>query len=948
MSHDLQDGVLVTSPTGPRFPIRDLQVDLLDRLQPCVEDEELLSLKLDENEISILNAENLCHRFPNLEKVSICYNNIKRIDMFPWFTNLRELYLKGNLLTIDSINAKSWKACSRTLEILDLSNNKYNITIVSHLKVLKALRTLSLKGNPCELYNHSITLNDHQYSDDERDEDRFGSDDDTEGCEDTSDMHLQNYRDIVTNAISGLLVLDGFKTCRALKPQHFLRYNDYNDENVKRNGSLPNPTRFDTYNKQELKQELPHRDIVNQAFANVRSEATTLEREHFERQIIKIQDDFSKTLQRQKESFELEYKQRIKKDVMEACEKLQDELNVEFHKKQTLEINNLNARHKLEIDTLLQKHEIESKKSIREAVDLHVKQTRLEMKQNHSLDKSRMKKTMVSEFNEKIRRLQETNKIEMKEGIDIAVSTAIEEKEIFLKRLHNIQMKKVVNELSSNFQAKEQLIASEERIKRDQEVAKAVNSAIEKVVFEKEALKLKIEVLKTSIKAYEEQLESQESTLGRGKASEVVVATADNDDNNIRKIGDHKDDKSNYNDNKEETKKLKNKTTKQIAAGYTRLLMSWRQKVFELLIQNNVRRGTTNNLQVAHEKRRDASSFEQQEKIAVLQAKLEYAQNELSKLKQREGNQIRMEEKIKHLSEALEDTKIILKEKEKDAEAMRMEMINFKSINNRFKLLQDVSSKNKIEQENIMQKYNHLLSKAKSMEQLILNKDDEINKLNDDVSNLNALVKEYTQKIEIVSTDLAKLQTLVENKKHKIASLKEEISKLNKLRKEDLNTQADICEIQKIVASKESKILTLKEELAKSTLLRSGKTQELAKLNEKYEANKMYTGKLTNELEELKKIIDAATKLEEENMSTISNLQDECMSSKREVENIKDLILESRRECAYLVAHVLEPIIETFAGKCRVYESTQDVITNVYKDLTEEQIIQLKKIDCDH
>ena len=110
---------------------------------------------------------------------------------------------------------------------------------------------------------------------------------------------------------------------------------------------------------------------------------------------------------------------------------------------ETLEINNLNARHKLEIDTLLQKHEIESKKSIREAVDLHVKQTRLEMKQNHSLDKSRMKKTMVSEFNEKIRRLQETNKIEMKEGIDIAVSTAIEEKEIFLKRLHNIQMKKV-------------------------------------------------------------------------------------------------------------------------------------------------------------------------------------------------------------------------------------------------------------------------------------------------------------------------------------------------------------------------------------------------------------------------------------------------------------------------------------------------------------------------
>jgi hypothetical protein len=339
MSNDLQDGVLVTSPTGPRFPIRDVQVDLLDRLQPCVEDEELLSLKLDENEISILNAESICQRFPNLEKVSICYNNIKQIDMFPWFTNLRELYLKGNLLTIDSVNAKSWKACSRTLEILDLSNNKYDITIVSHLKVLKALRTLSLKGNPCELRNHSITLNGQQYSDDERVEDdalRFGSDGDMEGGDDISGLQMQNYRDVVTKAISGLLVLDGFKTCRALKPQHFLKYNDYNDENVIRNGSLSNPVGFDTFDKQELKQELPHRDIVNQAFVNVRSEATTLEREHFERQIVQIQDDFNKTLERQKESLELEYKQRIKKDVMEACEKLQDELNVDFRKKRML------------------------------------------------------------------------------------------------------------------------------------------------------------------------------------------------------------------------------------------------------------------------------------------------------------------------------------------------------------------------------------------------------------------------------------------------------------------------------------------------------------------------------------------------------------------------------------------------------------------------------------
>ena len=117
----VETNVITTTPPGPRFPIRDVRIDLIDRLTPSVEDDELLSLKLDENEIVILNAEDICKRFPNLEKVSVNYNSIKQIDMFPWFTNLRELHLKGNLLTVESVNAKSWKACSRTLEVLDLS-----------------------------------------------------------------------------------------------------------------------------------------------------------------------------------------------------------------------------------------------------------------------------------------------------------------------------------------------------------------------------------------------------------------------------------------------------------------------------------------------------------------------------------------------------------------------------------------------------------------------------------------------------------------------------------------------------------------------------------------------------------------------------------------------------------------------------------------------------------
>ena len=47
----IETNVITTTPPGPRFPIRDVRIDLIDRLTPSVEDDELLSLKLDENEI---------------------------------------------------------------------------------------------------------------------------------------------------------------------------------------------------------------------------------------------------------------------------------------------------------------------------------------------------------------------------------------------------------------------------------------------------------------------------------------------------------------------------------------------------------------------------------------------------------------------------------------------------------------------------------------------------------------------------------------------------------------------------------------------------------------------------------------------------------------------------------------------------------------------------------
>ena len=154
--------------------------------------------------------------------------------------------------------------------------------------------------------------------------------------------------------------------------------------------------------------------------------------------------------------------------------------------------------------------------------------------------------------------------------------------------------------------------------------------------------------------------------------------------------------------------------------------------------------------------------------------------------------------------------------------------------------------------------------------------------------------------------------------------------------------------MQTIINEKGREIVLLQDEIVKLKQLRKEDIQIQEASKAEYTVNKLYSGKLVNELDETKEEINALKVLKEEHIRLIENLRTESDSGKKEAEKFKALIYDARKECAYLIAHVLEPIIETFAEKCRQYTSTDDVIRGVYTELTDEQIIQLKKIDEDN
>ena len=80
---------------------------------------------------------------------------------------------------------------------------------------------------------------------------------------------------------------------------------------------------------------------------------------------------------------------------------------IEVLEKSKIEIDNLNARHQLEMDTALQTHEMERNNAIREAVTKNIEEKCAEMEEEHLLEKSRMKQAMTDNFDAKIKHIQE-------------------------------------------------------------------------------------------------------------------------------------------------------------------------------------------------------------------------------------------------------------------------------------------------------------------------------------------------------------------------------------------------------------------------------------------------------------------------------------------------------------------------------------------------------------
>ena len=179
-----------------------------------------------------------------------------------------------------------------------------------------------------------------------------------------------------------------------------------------------------------------------------------------------------------------------------------------------LEIKNLSARHRLEMDTIIQKHEGEKKQAIREAVETSVERKRMEMEQQHLEESARKEQAMKDECNAKLKHVENEYKIKLKDTLETAVNDAVDAKEKSLSNFHDMKIKEIVDDLTSSFQLKERQIVADAKEKCDKHIAASVANAIEKAVNECECLKSEISQLKSSIKAYEEQLASHEQILG--------------------------------------------------------------------------------------------------------------------------------------------------------------------------------------------------------------------------------------------------------------------------------------------------------------------------------------------------------------------------------------------------------------------------------------------------
>ncbi len=200
------------------------------------------------------------------------------------------------------------------------------------------------------------------------------------------------------------------------------------------------------------------------------------------------------------------------------------------------------------------------------------------------------------------------------------------------------------------------------------------------------------------------------------------------------------------------------------------------------------------------------------------------------------------------------------------------------------------------------------------------------------------------QKVEVKQNEL---NVLLDNKQEEIVALSKKNVELHSSLENYEATANDTDKLQKIVSQKNAEIKSVRTELEDARKLLSTNREKCFEITKENAANKIQVGDLSSKLTSATQKIVELEHANVDKSNVVHDLRRACDTKREKIEELESTIMETRKECAYLVARVLEPIVETFAEKCREYTSTQDVVRSVYKELNDEQIIKLKEIDED-
>lgn len=904
-------------PEGPIFPINDLRFDLLDRLPPSREDAELDVIKLDDNEMKELNAEILCRRFPNLIRVSVCRNRLNRIECFPWFANLRELYLQGNCLTTKSILAQSWRACGRCLEVLDLRANFFEIDILKNLEVLQALRYLDMRGNPCT---------------------------ETEA----------DYRDMVCSALPALKELDRIKVRTALGPL----FSSAN--NISHAGNPGNK-----------KLTPPHPDVINQAFDDFRQETSLESQGKIEAKLKAMEEEFQSALTRQMEEDHQKHKRALKMALDKARAEVREEVLAQQERLHNKEMVDLKFQHETERKHLVRSAVKEKDLAVENAVSVAIEETTTALMKAHENEMKKLTTTLKMESDHARESLKRQCEIETASTVEEAVREAVEKTTAALTGSHAKEMEGYVEESrlhNLEFERKVKLQYEEERVLA---ISNAVDKAIEKTVIAQEAMNDKVAQLTERLKTTEEQFQMQERVLGWGKA---------NDRTGIE-LGCRGDNSSSFESleisNGERSLSFEGVTARQTAAGYTRLLAAWREKVFELLIPGAENSSPT----VSSDLRRKAwmgkSENDPKINVAVMEAKLDFARREVAESRATERARIRAEEQASYLSTALDEQKdrykcleskvVVLKEEIKRMESVRTDSIVIQERLERTSA--ELQQKDAIlyELRSALETAQAKLNDTMETEQLKVH----VKRLTDDLEDAkkqrkhleNQLQKEQlknTATLNSLSIEKGKSSTAysdLEQINNKLSmQLKQSTEKLVLEEVEKKKHIAHARCMEEKVARSETEMRIMKNQLDACKQKIVSMAQEFADCECKINSMKEHIAIQEREVYRLKQGI---TKYESEidiMKQKVENSANEAVSMKKEISAREEAIcalkeenIKSKQECAHKVVHVLEPIIEALVYKA-VFERRADIVNDVVASLEKEQQSSLgdiiKSMDC--